>query len=54
MSLGSRLQFTYWIAPDKVRRILAHEFITTGLKTGKRFTNERFELVSYRQAREIK
>ena len=54
MSLGARLQFTYWIAPDKVRRILAHEFITTGLKSGKRMTNERFELVSYRQAREIK
>jgi uncharacterized caspase-like protein len=54
MSLGARLQFTYWIAPDKVRRILAHEFITTGLKSGKRMTNERLELVTYRQARDIK
>ena len=54
MTLGARLTFNYWIAPDKVRRPLVTEFISQGSKTGTLFTNERFELVSYRQAREIK
>jgi hypothetical protein len=53
MSLGARLQFTYWIAPDKVRRALVTEFVSTGLESGKTFTNERFELVSYRQLKDV-
>ena len=54
MTLGARLQFTYWIAPDKVRRALVTEFVSQGAKSGTLFTNERYELVSYRQAREVK
>ncbi len=54
MTLGARLQFRYWIAPDKVRRILANEFIATGSKTGRAYTNERYELVSYKQLKEIR
>ena len=54
MSLGARLTFTYWIAPDKVRRPLITEFNSVGPKTGTVFANERFEMQSYRQLREIK
>ncbi len=53
MTLGARLTFNYWIAPDKVRRVLATEFVSQGLKTGTLITNERYELVSYRQLREV-
>ena len=51
-TLGSLLQSTYWIAPDRVRRVLAREFIAQGSKTGKVYYNERDELVSFRQLRE--
>ena len=53
MTLGARLTFNYWIAPDKVRRVLATEFVSQGLKTGTLITNERYELVSYRQLKEV-
>ena len=53
-TLGALLSFTYWVAPDRVRRSLAVEFVAQGSKTGKVFTNERMELVSFRQLREMK
>jgi hypothetical protein len=53
-TLGAQLQFTYWIAPDKVRRVLVTEFVATGSKTGKTYTNERFELQSYRELKEVR
>jgi hypothetical protein len=52
-TLGGRLQFTYWVAPDRVRRPLATDFTSTGSRTGKVYVNERFELTSYRQLREV-
>ncbi len=53
-SNGGILRFTYWIAPDVVRRALVSEFVVQGSRSGKLFTNERDELVSYRQLREMK
>lgn len=53
-TLGALLSFTYWVAPDRVRRPLAVEFVSKGSKTGNVFTNERMELMSYRQLREVK
>ncbi|MEO7727789.1 MAG: hypothetical protein ABIS45_11095, partial [Burkholderiales bacterium] len=53
-TLGALLSFTYWVAPERVRRPLAIEFVSQGSKTGKLFTNERMELVSFRQLREMK
>jgi hypothetical protein len=54
MTLGARLQFNYWVAPDKVRRPLVTEFISHCSKSGTVFANERFELQSYRQLREVR
>ena len=51
-TLGALLQINYWIAPERVRRVLAREFIAQGSKTGKVYYNERDELVSFRQLRE--
>ena len=51
-TLGALLQYTYWIAPDRVRRVLATEFIARGSQTGKLFVNERRELVAFRQLRD--
>jgi uncharacterized caspase-like protein len=53
-SNGAILQFTYWIAPDRVRKVLASEFVGRGSKSGRLFANERHELVSFRQLREMK
>jgi len=53
-TLGAILKFTYWIAPDKVRRPLAVEFIATGSKTGRVYESSRLELTSYRQLMEMK
>ncbi|MDB5808784.1 MAG: peptidase caspase catalytic subunit p20 [Betaproteobacteria bacterium] len=53
-STGAILRFTYWIAPDRVRRPLAIEFVSRGSRSGKLFANERDELVSFRQLREMK
>jgi hypothetical protein len=53
-TLGANLKFTYWIAPDRVRRPLVTEFVAQGSKTGKVYTNERFELVSFNQLNEIR
>jgi uncharacterized caspase-like protein len=53
-TLGARLRFTYWAAPDKVRRPLATEFVVAGSKTRKTYVNERFELTAYRQLKEVR
>jgi hypothetical protein len=53
-TLGMNLKFTYWIAPERVRRPLATEFVSQGSKTGKLFVDERHELVSFRQLRELR
>lgn len=53
-TLGARLTFTYWAAPDKVRRPLVTEFNATGSKTGRTYVNERFELTAYRQLRSVR
>lgn len=49
-SSGSTLQWVYWIAPDKVSRPIAYEFINTS-RRGDTYRNEGQELVSYRQRR---
>ena len=49
MGHGSRLQYTYWIAPDKVRRPIIFVSIERN-KYGRYFTTNRDELVSYRQS----
>jgi hypothetical protein len=54
MTLGARLTFNFWIAPDKVRRPLITEFNSVGPKTGTVFSNERFELQSYRQIKDVR
>ena len=48
---GFSLQYTYWIAPDQVRRLIAVEETFTGLKTNRVFLSNRDELVSFRQLR---
>jgi len=40
---------TYWIAPDRVRRVLAMEVFVAGQKGGTYKRADRFELVSYSQ-----
>lgn len=45
---GARVEVNYWIAPDKVRAVLAHEYITRfGTRYGK---TERIELAGYKQS----
>jgi hypothetical protein len=51
-SLGALLEFNYWIAPDRVRRPLVVETRVVGSKTNRTFTDERDELVSFRQLRQ--
>ena len=48
---GATLDYVYWIAPDKVRRVLAYEDTTRGEKSGRIVWSERFELVSFRELR---
>ena len=50
-TLGLLLQFTYWIAPDRVRRPLATEFVVRGARTNRLNLSERFELTAFRQLR---
>lgn len=45
---GTTLRYVYWIAPDRVRRVLALEIVGTGTR-GKTQRADRFELVSYTQ-----
>ena len=49
---GGLLTFNYWIAPDRVRRLLASEIQIRGAKTNILHRSDRDELVSYRQLRE--
>jgi hypothetical protein len=45
---GNRIQMTYWIAPDRVRRFIAQETLVHG--KGNRFKKtDRVELVGFRQ-----
>ncbi len=46
---GASLKITYWIAPDKVRRAIALEFVNRNRFGGYNYTGRR-ELVSYRQS----
>ena len=52
-TLGGRLTFTYWAAPDKVRRALVTEFVSTGSKTGRVYVNERYELTAFKQIKTV-
>jgi hypothetical protein len=51
-TLGLVLQYTYWIAPERARRPVATEFVVVGSKSGRVYTSERDELISFRQLRE--
>jgi hypothetical protein len=45
---GARVEVNYWIAPDKVRPVLVHEYLTRrGTRYGK---TERMELAFYKQS----
>lgn len=46
---GLNQRYTYWIAPDRVRRVLAMELIFMAQKKAKKV--DRFELVAYRERR---
>jgi hypothetical protein len=49
-SAGATLQWIYWIAPDKVSRPIAYEFLSTN-RSGDTYRSEGQELVSYSQRR---
>ena len=48
---GDQLEYSYWIAPDRVRRALVQEHVFRN-RNGEVIASERTELVSYRQARD--
>ena len=48
---GFSLTYTYWIAPEQVRRVVVFEETFRGLKTNRVFLSERHELVAFRQLR---
>ena len=45
---GTRIQITYWVAPDRVRANIAYE-LTTRSRGGRYGNTDRTELVEYRQ-----
>ncbi|MDB5864850.1 MAG: peptidase caspase catalytic subunit p20 [Betaproteobacteria bacterium] len=48
---GYSLTYTYWVAPEQVRRIVAMEETFRGVKTNRVILSDRHELVSFRQLR---
>ena len=50
-STGASLQFNYWVAPDKVRRVIAYDELYRG-RDHRITTSQRTELASFRQLRQ--
>jgi hypothetical protein len=46
---GNRFNYIYWIAPDKIRQVIAMETINRG-RRGNFVANDRLELIAYKQA----